>query len=375
MEFVVLSWYVLIQSGSPFILGAYSALRFGGTILAPFFGIVADRYHRKRLLILSRLLFVAMSGAVLALSLLGLLTVWVVLGLASILGLFRPFDRVVSLSVLPDIVNRQQIQNGVALATIGRDIMQIAGAVSGGFLLALAGTSLTYIIIVPIYFLSAMFIVGIKNISGTAPRERESVIGNLRDGLRYVRLAPVVYGLLVVAFIVNLTAFPLYFGLLAVLAREVLETTSTGLGQLLGVHAAGAMVGALIIASFSGARVPGRTVMAASALWHVGVIVVAYVRSFTLSLPVLFFTGMAQAFSMIMMTMMILTLTRVEMRGRVLGLRQLAVYGLPLGLLFSGFVAQRYGVSVALVVNGVVGLGALVLAATRWSEMMRPPAH
>lgn len=316
-----------------------------------------------------------MSGSVLALSILGLLNVWVVLGLASILGIFRPFDRVVGLSVLPDIVNREQIQNGVALSTIGRDITQIAGAVLGGFLLAVVGTSWSYVMIVPLYFLSALFIIGIKNISRTTLRERESVTGNLLAGLRYVRSVPVIYGLLIVAFIVNLSAFPLFFGLLAVLARDVLETTSKGLGQLLGVHAAGAMVGALLIASFSSTRVPGRTVMAASALWHVGIIAVAYMKSFTVSLPFLFFTGLAQAFSMILMTMMILTITPVEMRGRVLGLRQLAVYGLPLGLLFSGFVAQRYGVSVALVVNGVVGLGALVLATMRWSEMVRPPAQ
>ena len=115
--------------------------------------------------------------------------------------------------------------------------------------------------------------------------------------------------------------------------------------------------------------------MTASAMWHVAIIVMAYMRWFTVSLPVLFFAGLAQGFAMITMTMMILTLTPAEMRGRVLGLRHLAVYGLPLGLFFSGFVAQRYGVSVALVVNGVAGIGALALATLRWPGLLRPTAH
>ena len=374
MELVVLSWYVL-EHANPFILGTYGSLRFGGSLIAPFYGVVADRYPRKRLLLLSRLSFVLLAGSILVLSLSGLLTVWGVLAVTSIVGLVRSFDRIVSESIIPDIVDREQIQNGVALSRIGRDVSTVAGAVSGGFLLALAGTTLSYLAIFLIYSSSVLLFIGIKATPKAPMGRRGSVIGNMRDGLGYVRSTPVVYGLIVVAFIVNLTAYPMYFGLLAVLAKEVLETTSQGLGQLLGVYSVGAIVGSIIVAVFAGTRIPGRTVMAASALWHVAIIVMAYMRWFTVSLPVLFFAGLAQGFAMITMTMMILTLTPAEMRGRVLGLRHLAVYGLPLGLFLSGFVAQRYGVSVALVVNGVAGLGALLLATLRWPGLLRPAAQ
>ena len=374
MELVVLSWYVL-EHANPFILGTYGSLRFGGSLIAPFYGVVADRYPRKRLLLLSRLSFVLLAGSILVLSLSGLLTVWGVLAVTSIVGLVRSFDRIVSESIIPDIVGREQIQNGVALSRIGRDVSTVAGAVSGGFLLALAGTTLSYLAIFLIYSSSVLLFIGIKATPKAPMGRRGSVIGNMRDGLGYVRSTPVVYGLIVVAFIVNLTAYPMYFGLLAVLAKEVLGTTSQGLGQLLGVYSVGAIVGSIIVAVFAGTRIPGRTVMAASALWHVAIIVMAYMRWFTVSLPVLFFAGLAQGFAMITMTMMILTLTPAEMRGRVLGLRHLAVYGLPLGLFLSGFVAQRYGVSVALVVNGVAGLGALLLATLRWPGLLRPAAQ
>ena len=68
--------------------------------------------------------------------------------------------------------------------------------------------------------------------------------------------------------------------------------------------------------------------------------------------------------------MMILKYTAIDMRGRVLGLRQLAVYGLPIGLLLSGYLAERNGVFSALIVNGVVGLVLLALSLMKWSGLL-----
>ena len=73
---------------------------------------------------------------------------------------------------------------------------------------------------------------------------------------------------------------------------------------------------------------------------------------------------------MVTMALMILKYTSREMRGRVLGLRQLAVYGLPLGLLLSGVMADKSGVSFALLVNGVMGLVLLGLSIICWSDML-----
>ena len=71
---------------------------------------------------------------------------------------------------------------------------------------------------------------------------------------------------------------------------------------------------------------------------------------------VLALAGLAQSFTMVTMSMLLLSVTSPEIRGRVMGLRSLAVYGLPLGLLASGFLAEILGASLALVVNGAVGI-------------------
>ena len=91
---------------------------------------------------------------------------------------------------------------------------------------------------------------------------------------------------------------------------------------------------------------------------------------FYISLPVLFFVGISQSFAMVTMAMMLLKYTSEEMRGRVLGLRQLAVYGLPVGVLISGFIAENADASLALIFNGILGLFILILAVFKWPEML-----
>ena len=70
---------------------------------------------------------------------------------------------------------------------------------------------------------------------------------------------------------------------------------------------------------------------------------------------------------------MILKFVTPEMRGRVLGLRQLSVYGLPLGLLCTGFISEEYGVTVSLVTSGILGLILLAFVAVKWPRIIKQP--
>ena len=96
----------------------------------------------------------------------------------------------------------------------------------------------------------------------------------------------------------------------------------------------------------------------------------AFMEWFYPSIPLLIVVGCAQSFSMVTMAMMILRYTTPEMRGRILGLRQLAVYGLPVGLLLSGYVAEDFGVFMALLGNGFLGIVLLLLSLWFWPVMV-----
>lgn len=370
MEIVILSWYVLGQTESPLVLGIFAALRFTGTVVAPLFGVIVDRLGRRNIYIFARVSFLILSCSVLILTFFNLLSVLAVLIVAGLVGFSRSLDMIVRQSVLPVIVSTSQLQNGVALMRTGRDLTQIVGPVMGGVLLELIGIGKSYLFIIALHLFSLMFVFLIPGVPNIATKTTQSIIENLKGGFSYVKGNPFLFGLLAVAFIVNLTAYPLNNTLLAVIARQVMNIDAAGLGWLMGTYSAGGLLGSIIIGYFSTMERAGRAMIVGSILWHIGILVMAYMQWFAISLPVLFFVGISQSFAMVTMAMMLLKYTSEEMRGRVLGLRQLAVYGLPVGVLISGFVAENAGASLALIFNGVLGLFILVFAILKWPEML-----
>ncbi len=368
MEFLVLAWFVLQETDSPFLLGLYAALRFTGTLFSPLYGIAVDRYRRERLLRAVRFGFAASGMAILALVYAGVLGVWQVFVLVGIVGMARAFDTVTRQTVIPDIVPRAGIMNAVALTRSGRDVMQIAGPMIGGVLLTRYGMVWSYVAIVGMYMAGAALALRLQVPSQTASaRSSESVLVNLRQALSYVRTREVVLGLLLLAFLVNLSGFPLNNGLLPVYARDVLDVGAVGLGQLLGAYSVGSMVGSVTIAALPRLRRPGVVMTLAGIGWHAGILALALIVWFGPAAGVLALAGLAQSFTMVTMAMFLLSVTSPEIRGRVMGLRSLAVYGLPLGLLASGFLADLLGAPAALAVNGLVGVvfGVAIAVATR----------
>ena len=111
--------------------------------------------------------------------------------------------------------------------------------------------------------------------------------------------------------------------------------------------------------------------------WYVLLILFAQTDSNMLGLPLLALLGASISFCMISMSVVLLTFAKVEMRGRVMGIRMLAVYGLPMGLVAGGWLFERYGVQVAITGYAVTGLVITVLAVLKWPKLITgfPPAE
>lgn len=370
MEILILSWFILETTDSPLILGLFGALRFSGTLGAPFFGVFVDRIGWKKIFLSSRLAFLVFSLAIFTAAATDNLNISLILFMSVLTGLWRSVDMIVRQSILPEVVGSHRLQNGVALTRTGRDITQIFSPVLAGVLMDAYGVAMSYLVIVILYAVSLILIAFLSNISRYASENKDSVLGNLMSGLKYVRAQNFLMALLVIAFIVNLTAFPFNNALIAVIARDVFDTSATGLGWLMGAFSLGALLGSLVVGSFGPSRPTNKLMIAGSFLWHIAILLMAGMKLFYPSLPVLMLIGICQSFSMVTMAVMILQYTGYQMRGRVLGLRQLAVYGLPIGLLFSGFVADEVGVLWALVLNGTMGIALLGGVLVKWPQVL-----
>jgi len=180
----------------------------------------------------------------------------------------------------------------------------------------------------------------------------------------------VIQPIMFLAFLVNATAFPLTNGLLPVIARNVYKHDENGLAQMVAVFAMGALVGSLLMAAVVNSRRPERFMLITMVVWYLFLILFAQTDSNAVGLPLLALIGASISICMISMSVVLMTFTKFEMRGRVMGIRMLAVYGLPMGLVIGGWLIEQYGVPVTITGYAIVGLIALVLSVLKWPKLI-----
>jgi len=370
METLILGWYILVATDSPFLVGVLAALRFSGTLTAPIVGVIADRMSRKVMLLGLRTGAGLSALALLLLAAFNLIEPWHVFVISGISGFFRSADNVLRQALIADTVPREILMNASGLARTTQDSARIVGALLGAALLSQLGLGWAYVSVTFFYAASVLVGLGISSIRPVAAIAHMNPITDLKDGVKYMMESPVIQPIMFLAFLVNLTAFPLTNGLLPVVARDVYGSDENGLGRLVATFAIGALVGSLAMAALVKSRRPERVMMFVIVIWYVLLIVFAGSKSNTVGLPLLALIGASISFSMISMSVVLMTFTKFEMRGRVMGVRMLAVYGLPVGLVVGGWLIERYGVQAAITGFAVGGLIATGFAAIRWPALL-----
>jgi hypothetical protein len=206
------------------------------------------------------------------------------------------------------------------------------------------------------------------------PLVRSSGWRDLKEGVAYVLRTPALVAMMWLAFLVNLTAYPATQGLLPYVARTIYQVDARGLGWLVASFSLGALCASATIAVTGGSRRPARSTLVGSALWYAFLLVFAHLRRLELGLAVLFAAGFAQSVAMISMTADLLGTSGDRFRGRVMGVRMLAVYGLPLGLMLAGALIDRLGFPLTVTVLVTTGLGCTVLIGLTWrASLWRRP--
>ena len=365
MELLVLSWFVVTETESPFLLGLFGALRFFGALFGAAFGVVVDRSNRRRLLIGVRMVFVALSAAILLLVLTERLQPWHVFILTGFGGLARALDNITRQTLLADIVRREELINAMALTRTGADASQMVGPLVGGALLSRFDMGPAVAAIVAVYLMSAASAFLLRPTSPAPAQSAPSMWRHLAEGGRYIRNHDAVLALILFSFLINLAAFPLTHGMMPIFAQDVLNTGPMGLAALSSAVAAGAFAGSFGLAARSHVARPGIFVTLAVVGWLASLLLFSQSHWLGLSLAILLVAGVGQSFSLVTMDTSLLRLAPVELRGRIMGVRSMAVYGLPMGLLMVGALAGILGGPAALAICTVGGVALTVLIATR----------
>ena len=370
METLILGWYLLVETNSPLLVGLLGALRFGGTLLSPIYGVLADRLDRRAMLIAIRIIFFATAATIMILGLASVLEPWHILLLAAVVGLTRTAEHVVRQSLIADVVPGPMLVNAVGLSRTTQDTARIVGALAGAWLLTLLGIGSAYVVVVCFYGASVLLALGITAPARRSQRE-ESPLQNLKSGMGYVRGEPVILAVMFLAFIVNFTAFPVMNGLMPVVARDIFHLEAIGLARFVAISAVGAFIGSVAVASFVRVRSPEQMMVVAIVAWHLVLLVFARTESTPFAMLVLAGYGLSMSVAMVTMSIVLLSRTSQEFRGRVMGVRSLAVYGLPMGLLVGGFLFERLGVQTTLTINSIAGLVLTAVIVVIWPVIIR----
>jgi hypothetical protein len=267
--------------------------------------------------------------------------------------------------LLADTVTAREISNSVALTQAGGNITRIVAPLTGGALFQLLGPSGSYVCIGLVYASGVATALAIA----TRPRaatlaSRPSVWRSMGQGLSYVRREGVLVASLLMAGIANLTGFPFDLTVMPVYARDVLHTSSTGLGMLLSCIGIGSLVGSMTLAAVPDLKYTGRWMIAGMVGWHLTCVAVAFSHSFAVAVVPLVLMGVCQSLSMITISALLLGKAPAEYRGRVMGLRMLAVYPLAFGSPVSGALLGSFGVGGTVPVMAAFGI--LLILALWW---------
>jgi len=356
MQSVAQGWLVYQLTGSALLLGAVS---FAGSIpilfLSLFGGAMADRFERRRLMIVTQIGLMILAFLLSALAFAKVITVWQIMAIAFCSGVVNAFNAPVRQSLIADLVPRSQLQNAIALNSAQFQSSRVVGPAIAGITLATIGPAWCFFVN-GASFLAVIAALMLVVVPPLPVRRAQSIFRNVQEGLQYVWKEPTIFALLLVATIPGLFGQP-YQPMLPAVVSSVLHYNATGLGFLESSAGAGSVVGALIVASLAQSKRRGRLQLYMLSLFGIGLILFSESRWMPLSMAMVFVIGLASmAYSSLNQTFLH-SLVTDEMRGRLMSLFTLTTFGLqPLGALQAGFIGQTFGVTSALFGGGVICL-------------------
>jgi MFS family permease len=350
---VGIGWELYARTGDAFALGLVGLVQIVPVMLLALpGGYAADRYDRRRVLILSQLVLVACAVALLLISITqGEL--WVLYAVLALIGAARAFNNPAEGALTPLTVPDSEFRNAITWNTSVWQLSAILGPAIGGLLIAVTGGAASVYIV---NIMGGLVLVGLVLMIHTRPQGQvdadEPPLEALRGGVRFLRDTPIILAA------ITLDMFAVLFGgavfLLPVFASDILMVDAAGLGILRAAPSVGALGMAMWVARRPPFERAGATLLWAVAGFGVVTIVFGLSQSFWLSAAMLLLGGALDNISVVVRHLLVLTHTPDAMRGRVSAVNSVFIGASnELGGFESGVTAAILGPVGSVVLGGI----------------------
>ncbi len=356
MQSVAQGWLVYSLTKSPFYLGIVAA---SGAlpimILTLAGGVIADRFPKKKLLLLTQALSILPALALGVLTSMGIATVWHIAVIAFFLGAINAIDIPVRQSFLIEMVGKGDIVNAIALNSAVFNGSRIIGPV-------IAGVSIAYFGIPACFFINALSFIAViialamMQSPGRSTVTSEGVIRDFMKGIRFIRGRREILHVISLIAVFSLVGIP-YINLIPVFAGEVYHEGPRGLGFLVGASGIGALTAALGIAVAGNIGNKLRFMSAAALCFSFALIVFSLTGLFWLALVVIAVGSWGMVSYLASANSFIQVSVPDELRGRVMSVYSFVFLGIvPVGNTLMGITADLIGTRQAVLWGGGVCL-------------------
>jgi MFS family permease len=355
MQQVAMSWLVYRLTGSAFLLGVVAFVSQVPTfLLAPFAGVLADRWDKRRLLIATQTLSMFQAVALACSVLAGTVQVWQIVTLSLILGIINTFDIPARQSFIVDMVdNREALGNAIAVNSSMFNAARLIGPSIAGLLIAAVGEGVCFILNAVSYLAVIVALVAMRLKPGKPKRTRRHILHELREGVSYAFGFSPIRSILLLIALVSLMGMP-YSILMPVFARDILHGGAHTFGFLMAASGCGALASTVYLASRESVLGLGRIIIMATFLFGAGIIAFAFSGSLILSLVFLCLTGFGGMALIASSNTILQTIVEDDKRGRVMSLFTMSFIGMaPFGSLIAGALANSIGARYTLLICGV----------------------
>ncbi len=377
MQRIAVGWLVYRLTDSAFLLGVVGfAGQIPAFVLAPVAGVLADRWNRHRLLILTQVLAMVQAFVLAYLVLTETVVIWQIIVLSLVLGVVTAFDIPVRQSFMIEMIEEKtDLGNAIALNSSMVNGARLLGPSVAGLLIATVGEGLCFLVNGLSYLAVIVSLLMMKIVQKNFRAHQPGAWHDLKEGLKYVYGFEPIRAIILLLALVSLMGMP-YIVLMPIFARDVLHGGPSALGFLMGGSGVGALAGALYLASRRGVLGLGKMIPIGAGIFGLGLIAFALSRNFFWSLTLLTAVGFGQMIQLATSNTLLQTMVDDDRRGRVMGFFTLAFVGMaPIGSLLDGALASVIGAPWTLFVGGVAclaGAGVFAQKLPQLKEKIRP---
>jgi MFS family permease len=357
MQNLALGWMILVMTNSPLLLGLNGFL---GAAPSLFFslpgGAIADRLNRRKLMIYTQTTMMVLALVLAVLTSFGVIRIGEILLISLCMGLASALNNPAYQAMVPDLVERENLVNAIALNSAQFNMSRALGPTIAGLALGSLGAAgcfyLNSLSFLPL--IVALLVITVPHHAGE--EDGPTVWGAIVYGLRFVTQHRMLIILLSVPAFLSLFGLP-FVVLMPVFARDLLKVGASGLGYLMAGAGVGAVIAALTLAAQGDIEHKGRYIMSSAALFSLALILLSQARSFWWAFLLLVVAGFTMVGALALTNTTLQMASPPQLRGRIMSMYNLAVMGFaPLGNLQAGAVAEALGARFALALGAAICL-------------------